>query len=148
MVKKILRNKRAFIHIIEAFIAITLVMVIVPFLIQENLTQKRDVSGQIYSNELGLLKKMQVNETYRNYILASPFPIYWTNESFPDEIKTLIENEKPFYLECRAKICNISSFPCFIEEKIEKDVYAQAIFVSSNSTFYSPRQLKLFCWEK
>ncbi|MFH1365239.1 MAG: hypothetical protein ABIH28_01495 [archaeon] len=143
----IFKNKKAFISILEAFIAITLIMTIVVLILQQDLLQKRNISAQVYTNELEILRGIQINETYRAEILNSQVPTYWTNSSFPDKLKGEITLKKPAYLTCTAKICEINQ-PCFIEKELEKDVYAQSVIISANATLYSPREFKLFCWER
>jgi len=145
--KMIWNNKKGDINLVEAFIAITLIMTIVLLILQQNAPKKETISEEIYSNEIGLLRAIQINETYRTDILNTGFPSYWDDSSFPSKLKTEIETKKPSYLDCRAKICEINQI-CSLEEEIEKDIYMQSIFISADATTYSPRELKLFCWEK
>ena len=140
-------NKKAQIEVLEAFIAISLIMVIVLLILQQNSPQKESISEEVYSKEIGLLRAFQLNETYRADILNTIVPSYWNESSFPSKIKEEIERKKPSSLDCRAKICEINE-PCAIEEEIEKDIYMQSAFISANATTYSPKELKLFCWEK
>ena len=140
-------NKKAQIELLESFAAISLIMIIVFFILQQNAPQKESIYEEIYSKELGILGAIQINETFRADILSTIVPSYWNESSFPSRIKEEIEKKKLSYLNCRAKVCEINQ-PCAIEEKIEKDVYMQSIFISANATTYSPKELKLFCWEK
>jgi hypothetical protein len=142
----ILKNKKGDLNILEAFIAITLIMVVVFLILEQNNPPKENVSEEVYSNEIGILRTIQINDTYRADILSATLPSNWNDSSFPPRIKAEIEGKKPAYLNCTAKICQINQ-PCSIGEEIEKDVYMQSIFISANSTFYSPRELRLFCWE-
>lgn len=143
----ILKNKKAGIEVLESFIAISLIMIIILLILQQNPLQKENISKEIYSKEIGILRALQINETYRADILNTTVPSYWSSPSFPSRIKDEIERKKPSSLDCRAKICEINKL-CAIEEEIEKDIYMQSAFISANATTYAPRELKLFCWEK
>jgi hypothetical protein len=148
MVKKnFLKNKKGVMSIIESFLAITLIMIVASIIIQQNSSQKQDISEQIYSKEIWILRGIELNDSLRTEVLNASVPVYWTEDSFPSKTKEEITRIKPSYLDCKAKVCNISS-SCLIEEEIEKEVYAQSVLISANATLYSPRELKLFCWEK
>ena len=145
--KMIWKNKKGDITLVEAFIAITLIIIVVLLILQQNTPKKETISEEIYSNEIGLLRGIQINETCRTDIINTRLPSYWDDSSFPVKVKEEIERKKPTYLDCRAKICEINQI-CSLEEEIEKDIYMQSIFISADTTTYSPRELKLFCWEK
>jgi hypothetical protein len=147
MMKKIFKNKKAVIAILESVIAIFLMEVVLLLVIEQNSSQKEEISEAIYSAEIGLLRSVQINENYRKEILSTSGSIYWDSDSFPSEIKEEIESKKLSYLECAAKICEINS-TCEFEESIEKDIYVQSAFISANAMTYSPKELKIFCWEK
>jgi len=148
MVRKIIfKNKKAMISIVEAFIAISIIMIIVTILIEQDSSKRENIPERVYSAEIGILRNLQINETYRADILGATVPVYWNEASFPSRIKEEIEEKTPSYLDCRAKICEINE-PCSIEENIEKDVYVQSIFISANATTYAPKELRIFCWEK
>ena len=55
------------------------------------------------------------------------------------------------YLECRAKICGLNE-ACGLNNYPDKNVYTQPVAISASTSQgtsgLSPRQLKLFCWEK
>jgi hypothetical protein len=145
--KKILKNKKAVIAVLESIIAIFLMEVVLLLIIEQNSSQREEISEAIYSTEIGILRSIQINETHRGEILSTSGSIYWDNDLFPSKIKEEIESKKPSYLECTAKICEIGS-ACDFEESIKKDIYVQAAFISANATTYSPKELKIFCWEK
>jgi len=145
--KMTFKNKKAAMSILEAFIAISLIMIIVVILLEQDTSKKENTPERVYSAEIGILRNLQINETYRADILNATVPVYWNETLFPSKIKEEIERKKPAYLDCRAKICEVNQ-PCSIEEYIKKDVYAQSAFISANITVYSPRELKLFCWER
>jgi hypothetical protein len=144
--KTIFKNKKAVMSILEAFIAISLIIVIVILLIEQNASKEEDIQERVYLLERGILRSLQINETYRADILGAAVPVYWNDNSFPIRIKEKITIKKPSYLNCKAKICAINQ-PCPMGEDIEQNVYSQSAFISANATTYSPRELKIFCWE-
>jgi len=145
--KNIFKNKKAEISILEAFFAISVIIVIVGILIEQNSSQDKDLPERVYYAEMGILRTIQIDESYRADVLATITPAYWNETSFPSEIREKIEEKKPSYLDCRAKICEIKQ-SCPLEEDVDDSVYMQSAFISANATLYSPKELRLFCWEK
>ncbi len=140
-------RKKAWISVLESFIAVTLIMLIVTIIIEQNILEEKNSSEDIFLKETGILRGIEFNDTMRSEILAASLPIYLNSSSFPASVKAEIGSKKPAYLNCTAKICGISSV-CTIDENIDEEIYAQSVFISANATDYSPRELKIFCWEK
>jgi len=141
-----LKNKRAWIRIVEAFVAILLIVGIVLIIINKGYLKKEDVSSEVYDAELTILREIQLNDTLRKDILnAGAPPINWGD--FPLSAKNKIINDIPNYLDCNAKICGMEN-PCIIKENLEKNIYVQSVIITSTLDEIDYRQLKLFCWEK
>lgn len=126
-------NKKAWMKIVEAVIAIMIIVSVLIFMIvnaprygeQENLIEiQRNILEQISSNN-----------TLREDVLMD------NNES----IIKFIQDVKPAYLNFTARICNVSDV-CGMPFYINKEVYADEILISSTLTKYSPKKLKLFVW--
>jgi hypothetical protein len=142
---RIMSEKRGWIRIVEAFVAILLITGVVLILVGEG-NIKNNSESKIYTEQGYILQKIQSNDTLRTEVLnATSLPKEWNAPDFPPSIKGLINFEKPGYAECEGKICSIED-NCILSEK-ETEVYARDILITSNLTFYSPRKLKLFCWE-
>ncbi len=143
-------NKKAWIRIVEAFVAILLITGILLLVVNERFIERRDISLQIYTEEISILRKIELNKTARKEIVdptISP-PVSW--DSFPTNVKSTITDNTPNYLDCTAKICEISD-TCVIDElssEVEKNIYVKSIAIFADLTNYNPRQLKLFCWFK
>ena len=95
-----------------------------------------------------------MNKTLRGRVLevdVATLPISWEDDDFHQDVKTKITQEIPSYLDCLAKICEITDV-CTLEEELEEEmignIYAQSVGIFADLTQYSPRQLKLFCWVK
>ena len=117
------------------------------FLIIIDRDSPEDSSQKIYEKEQGILRGIQLNDSLRENILSFDvgiLPIEW--DDFPENLKEKIISKTPSYLECKAKICNANE-DCILSEFIDKDVYTQEVIITSTSGEYSPRKLKLFCWE-
>jgi len=109
--------------------------------------QKRNAE-RIYEIELAILREIQLNDSFREDILAvESTPMEWEGADFPLSIKNKILSRLPNYLDCEAKICALNE-TCSLEKAIKEDIYAQAIAITVNtdSEEFNPRQLRLFCW--
>jgi len=146
----ITKNKKGWIKIVEAFVAILLVVGVLLIVINRGDIGKKDIESQVYDVEVAILREIQLNDTLRNEILSVTPPIEVTEEN-ATQTWNKIEERTPGYLDCEAKICEMEK-TCELEEYPEKDVYAQT--VSITTTLDTPpeevgyRQLKLFCWVK
>jgi len=65
----------------------------------------------------------------------------------PQIIRNEIDDEKPLYFNCTAKICSPAS-KCEMDKKVSQEVFVEHAGIFSNTTHYNPRKLNLFCWEK
>jgi len=136
-------NKKAWIRIVEAFVAILLISVFLLIILNQDYVEKKDFSSEIYENQVGILTEIQLNSSLREEILNfETLPVEWVN--FPENIKIKISEKQLDFLTCEAKICEISD-EC-LEEYEGKNIYAKSVMIVANSETYSPRVLKLFCW--
>lgn len=142
------KNCRGWIKIIEAFFAILLIMSVLLVVINQNYKIKEIPTG-IYDRELEMLKEIQLNESLRVDILNSTPPVEWADfeSAGLNNLKVRIENSTPSYLECGAKICSISN-ECNINSNVSKSIYVSSARMFANLNMYSPKELKLFCWNK
>lgn len=103
-------------------------------------------SEKIYEREQAILREIQLNNSLRNEILEfEDLPVEW--ENFPANVKNKITSEAPVNFECQAKICGLNEI-CDLNKEIEKGIYVQKTIITANLEKYSPRELKIFCWEK
>ena len=140
------KNNRGWVRIVEAFVAILLIMGASLIMLNQGLTN-RDLSSKVYSFQISVLREIQLNDTLREEILiAGEPPILWEDQEFPSDTKEKINERIPDYLNCEGKICEMND-TCVIENGFSEDVYAQSISLLASLETYNPRQLKLFCWE-
>jgi len=138
-------NKKAWIRIVEAFVAILLISVFLLIILNQDYVEKKDFSSEIYENQVGILTEIQLDSSLREEILALTLPVEWGGVNFPENIKIKISEKQLDFLTCEAKICEISD-ECNLEQEVEKNIYAKSVMIVANSETYSPRVLKLFCW--
>ena len=137
---------------VEVFIAIVLIAGVMALIITERYVEGDDLSSEIYTKEALLLKKIQLNDTFRQEIVtyAGILPVASYDENFPEKTLDMINLELPSDLECYSKICDITD-PCIGEEiqgEAETDVYAMSVSIFATIDDYAPKQVKLFCWKK
>ncbi|MAH03416.1 hypothetical protein CMI39_01370 [Candidatus Pacearchaeota archaeon] len=140
-------EKKAWVKVVEAFIALLLIASVLLIVIDKGYITKKDISPKVYEAELSILREVELDDNLREDILKINLPMNWENESFPKSVKDRINERTPSYLECVAKICEMDKI-CALDEYLNKDIYAQSVVISANLEIYSPRQLKLFCWRK
>ena len=145
-------NKRGWLKVIESFIAILLVMAIVLVVINNKNINGDSASLAFYNTEKSILKEIQLNGTLRGEIINTPEGTGLDEAAFPQQTKFKIETKTPSQINCTAKICLPSDICLLTDNKIaelganEKDIYAQSVMVTSTLEDFSPRVLKLFCW--
>jgi len=151
----ILKNKKGFIRIFEAFVAILLITGVVLFVINKGYIGKEDASQRFYNVELSVLREIQLNNNLRQEILeidVNQLPIENDDGSglFPFIVNQTIDNRiQGFgFLACKVKICELDRICTLQSFPLGKDVFAQSIAITSTLEIYQPRQLKMFCWEK
>ena len=148
---KLIKNKRGWIKIAEAFVAILLLAGIVLFVIsQRNDDNASDISASVQDAEISILRSIELNNTLRAEVLATNGEVEWA--AFPSQApstKIEIENKIPSYLDCAAKICNAQGECVFSGSGTQnKNIYAESVMITSTLNTFKPRLLKLFCWEK
>ena len=139
-----MKNKKGWIRIVEAFVAILLIAGVLLMIIDSGSINRNDMSSQIYDVEISILKEIQLDNVLREEILSlsdGDLPVNWRDANFPANVKIKLEDRIPNYLDCEASICDTSD-DCIVEY-LDKDVYAQSVMISSLSDY---RMLKLFCW--
>ena len=145
-----MKNKRGWIRIVEAFVAILLITGVILMVVNRGDIQKSEDNSKIHEIEISILREIELNDNLRQIILkidSNQLPLKWGNENFPVEITKVISSRTPENLGCAVNICELDSI-CGMEEYVAKDVYAQKIIIAATLEIYNPRQLKLFCWRK
>jgi len=143
------KNRKGWIEIVEAFVAVLLVAGVILIMLNRPSPQKTDISDKVYQAEISILREIQTNDALRTQIInaAEPMPIAWSDARFPIELKSKITARTPDYLSCIGKICNMTEI-CVTDEAKGKEIYAQAVSITSTLQTLAYRKLNLFCWAK
>lgn len=150
MVNNLIKQKKAWVKLMEVFLSIVLIVGVVLILPNvSNFSGEKAQREEILSKEVAILRDIQLNDTLRTEIFAAGLPpIEWQGfETSLPLTQTRIIALTPSNYKCEAKICDLTS-SCILEMNTKNSVYAQAVVFSADSTTYSPRQLKLFCSQK
>lgn len=154
MVINMLRKKRGWIKIVEAFVAVLLIAGVLIFVYSKGYLGGPDISERVYEIEKNILRSVELNEQLRAEIIdtAKIVPLDVTENNFPkvyEKIQTDLVNYD--YLSCVSRVCALNELcplnPIPSEAK-EKDIYSQQVAITATSQQYNPRQLKIFCWTK
>ena len=142
------KGKRGWIKVVEAFTALLIIIGVVITLIGEDAISSSDYALKVYEKENLMIEKIQLNNSLRKEIISlTNLPITSEDESFPEGIKTIIEANTLEGLKCAGIICELDS-SCNFEENLESDeVYVQVGSIFAESNIYSPKQIKIFCFE-
>jgi len=141
-------NKKAWVRIVEAFLAIMLIVGVLLIILSRDYAKDADSSERAYKEELSVLREIQLDRSFRQSIIGLlTLPVEW--ENFPQNLKDKI-NEIQGYT-CEAKICSFD-VECELDYYPDKNIYSQAVLISADTiqgtAKYSPRQLRIFCWEE
>ena len=147
------QNKRGWIRIFEALVAIILIAGIVLIVLEGDDSTRNDSSSRAYNAMVSILREIELNSSLRSEIVSIPvssLPVEWLNFNFSAPgTMTKITEKTPGYLECVGKICETRD-ACLLPQSQSqgKTVYAESVVISSTIQTYNPRLLKLFCWNK
>jgi len=144
-IKKI--NKKGWIKIIEAFMAIVLLLgFLMVLLVQINKNNQNN--SLVEDNNLKILKGIETNQSLKSSALSTSIPSNSNETSgFPDDLKNYLGNSTFSGQNCLLYICEVEG-ECNLNNEIkEKEVYSSEVLIFSNLTYYSPRKLKVFCYD-
>ena len=131
-----IRGKRGFIRILEAFIAIMIISGAMAF-IYVNQVQKPNEAEAIRELERIILDEIANNQTLRQDVLDSNLI------KINNTISKFISNDFNYDF----KICDLNEL-CKLDTFIEGEVFSDEVTVSSTLKDYGPKVLRIFIWEK
>lgn len=138
------RKKRAWIKVIEAFLAIAMFGGALFMIIQSDFIKSNDRSF-IEEKEKDILTGIQLNDSLREEVfLTTNFSLSSNDSEFSSKLKIYLDNNEIPRRDCYLKICEIDS-PCIIENEND-EVYAKEVFLTASNSKYNPRKLKIFCF--
>lgn len=130
-----MKNKKAWLRIVEAFMAVLIVASVLIILAVR--VPKQDKTESIHNIQRSILEQISLNDTLRGEILQNK----------EDETRAFVNKTLPVYLNFTIRICGVTEI-CGMPFYIEKEIYGDEILITANLTSYQPKKLKLFVWEK
>ena len=132
------KNKKGWIRIAEAFMAILLVMGVLIIMVSDERIVGDEIDLRIQNAQIGILREIQINDTLRDRILDK------------NKLDNIVGNRTmqiDFLENCESEVCSVSKKCDLNNEKLEgKNIYVQSIMVTSTLDEFNPKILKLFCW--
>ncbi len=143
------KNRGGWIQIVEAFVSVLLVAGVLLIVFNKVGFQKADISNKVYEAQVSILREVETNDSLRLVITNAPepMPVEWNDTRFPVPLKDKITSRTPNYLNCIGKICNMTQI-CSLSQGVEKDIYSEAVTITSTLQNLTYRKLNLFCWAK
>lgn len=153
-------NKRGWIRILEATIAVMIVMGVLVSIYSSS-PNTSSLEDLIVLNHEKILGDIQINKTLRLKALEVSLNETTNISNFDDPnyiflndyVNSSLVDSIGYYFV----ICSFDSISCklskdYVVETLDRDVYAKEIILSSEliggNPVYSPRKVKLFLWEK
>lgn len=132
----VIKNKKAWLRIFEAVIAIVLVMG-AALLIYSN--QRKTITEEKYIQDwqVEILKRIAENDTLRDAIVD--------NQSSP--VRDFIELNKLNNINFSIKICEINGI-CLMDSYVDSVVFVQERIISGTIEKYGPKKVRFFVWRK
>jgi len=138
-------NRRGWIRIVEALVAIMLIAGFLILLMDNNKEGVKDISAKVYVTENAILREVQSNSIYREYILGiGEASVEF--EAFNEDLKNHITLRVPEYLNCVGKICDFHENPICDISSSEETIYVRSVMIAADADTYDPKLLKIFCW--
>ncbi|MEM3405756.1 MAG: hypothetical protein QW117_02145 [Candidatus Pacearchaeota archaeon] len=132
---RISKNKKGWVRIIEAFIAVLLIFSLLFFLYVKNVN-RADISDEIYSLQKALLLEISNNEELRKEVL----------ENNTEKIIIFLENKIPKSFNYTIRICSLDEI-CSMDF-YKKEVFSSETVISSTIYQYEPKVIKIFMWKE
>lgn len=138
---KIIKNKKGWIKVLEAFISIVLLLGLLFVILS---TQERKKGDEIHMIKIEkIIEEIRIDETLRNEVIAqSNLPIHSNQSGFSQTLKNFIGSKD--YNGCSMGICK-STDSCDLLENVKGEVFTKESFFVGNDELFSPRKLKIFC---
>lgn len=137
------KNKKGWIKIVEAFLAILLLMGILLVVVGKEDVDfgKEKIINQVQSD---FLQKIQVNNSFRFAILElGSLPVNSNESEFPENLKNYFLEE---FEDCFMNIC-LPEDVCTLDFESEGEIYSKEILINSYEDIYSPKKVKIICYE-
>ena len=130
-----MKNKKAWLRIMEAFIAVMLIMGVLLYLYTKNISNPSK-SEDAYNFEKIILEEIAFNSDLRTAVLNGD----------TSRIEAFVAGKVSPGIDFRIRICGLDDI-CGLDV-LESEVFASERIISSNLDNYSPKKVKIFIWER
>jgi hypothetical protein len=131
------KNRRAWLRIIEAFLAVLIIFGAVLVILSKQPTGT-DISEGVYERQRQILEIISKNDSLRSEII---------NEK-NEEINNTISKIIPASWNFATNICDLNEICSNPGTYENKNIYATEVIITSNLTKYNPKKLRFFVWGK
>lgn len=133
------KNKKGIIRIIEAFVAVMIVLSVVLIIISR---QRVEVSrsDELVKMQKQIIDYVKITESLRSEILVGK----------TSGVDLLVNNTVPLWINYSIRVCDVSQICSNPAGIIPKQVYANELIIAANRTYYpgNATRLVLYFWEK
>lgn len=143
-----MQNKRGWIRILEATIAVLLVSSTLVIVYTRQPDRVVDASEYVYLLQKELLSDISLRDDLRSYVLTS------TEDQVDSRLHMFVSSKVPATIGARIKVCDLTDppSPCKLNSTDlaatgESDVFVEETVLSSNITNYDPKKVRIFIWE-
>lgn len=133
---RMIKDKRGWIKIVEAFMAIILVTGIIFIILSGRVGNKFDKDEAIHNLQKTVLDEISGSEELRRAVLSEDYAT----------LRNFISTRIPGVLGFDIKVCELDKV-CNLEV-YKEELYVDERVISSSLLEYSPKKLRLFMWEK
>ncbi len=144
-----MNNKKGFIRILEATIAIMIVAGVLLVAYSKQQSVDNTSRDYIYSIQKKILDDISLRDDLRNAVLQS------NDTDVNSDLKDYVTSQVPSNFGHSIKVCNLENppTPCkmFAEDFVNAsgaDIYVDEALVSANLSEYDPKRVRIFIWEK
>lgn len=130
-----MKDKKAWLKVMEAVIAILIIIGAVVFIMAGS-APKKDISSIAYEKEKYILDLISKNYSLRSDILNN------NNLNVNNTIIKMI----PLSWDFETRICGIDDLCEGLRTPIDREIYASEIVVTSVNTKYEPKKIRMFVW--
>ena len=130
-----IKNKRGWIRILEATIAILIIGSVLLVMYSRNI-EKDDVSEYAFEIEKEVLADISLKPELRRAVLEENITV----------LRDFASEKIPLAFEFEILVCDLG-IPCNMDHYVEKDVFVEESIISADLQGYGPKKVRLFLWE-
>jgi hypothetical protein len=131
-----MKGKRAWLRIVEAFIAVLIVAGALLVILSKQSTDYNIVDERVYDKQSNILDIIGKNDSLRGDIIIGR----------KDRVNETISRLMPSGWKFSIAFCKPNEICNTLETPNNKEIYASEMLVTSNLTFYNTTKLRFFIW--